>query len=230
MPTYPAYPGPYATQADLAGYWRALSSGEQTRATTLLAAVADTINEMPNARSFVNTACHWVSLDAVKRVMQVGGDGERSESQSMAGMTVDRMFVNPAGNLYVTTKERNRLRGRFGQAAGSVVLSNRVKIPLDPWNYQQPFLPFGLPAGVEWMALCPETVALVVGGERHLMVVAATFYYYEDRTDYAIYSSSDPTVATVDNDGLVRAIGAGTATITASYEGLTDTCTVTVTA
>jgi uncharacterized repeat protein (TIGR02543 family) len=42
------------------------------------------------------------------------------------------------------------------------------------------------------------------------------------------WSSSDGAVASVDNTGLVTAIGIGTATITATANGKTDTCTVTV--
>lgn len=227
---YPAFPGPYAVQADLAGYWRVLSSTEQSRATVLLGAATDRINELPRAANFVNSACHWVSLDAVRRVM-IGGvesDGVKSTDQSMVGLSVSQQFANPMGDLYITDKEINRLRGRLGQAAGSVVLSSRVRVPLQPWNFQPPFLGWGMPTGVEWMRICPEAITLTVGGERHLMVLAATIFDYEDRTDYAIFTTSNPAVATVDNEGLVMAIGAGTAIITASFEGFSDTCTVTV--
>lgn len=221
--TYPAYPGPYATVGDLGGYWRALSSGEQTNATDLLVAASDRINEFPGAANFVNKACHWVTLDMVKRAM-IGGGGEKSESQSMAGMTVTRGFANPMGDLYITSKEVNRLRGRFGQAAGSVVMSSNVRVPREPWNFQRSFQT----SRIEWMRLIPGAVGLSVGAERHLMVLATTFYAYEERTDYALFTTSDSTIATVGNDGLVTAKGDGTATITATYEGFTDTCTVTV--
>jgi hypothetical protein len=221
---YPAYPGPYAVQADLAAYWRVLSVAEQTRVSVLLGAVADRINELPGAQNFNNSACHWVSLDAVKRVMLVSGDGERTESQSMAGMSVDRTFVNPAGSLYISSREMNRLRGRVGQSAGSVVMSSHVRVPREPWNFQRSFQT----SRVQWMRLIPDQVSLSVGAERHLMVLAATFYEYEERTDYALFTTSDPSIATVANDGLVTAKNAGTATITATYEGFTDTSTVTV--
>lgn len=42
------------------------------------------------------------------------------------------------------------------------------------------------------------------------------------------YSSSAPTIASVSTGGLVTGLAEGTATITASYKGKTDTCAVTV--
>lgn len=50
-----------------------------------------------------------------------------------------------------------------------------------------------------------------------------------DVTSEATYESSAPSVATVSESGLVAAVGEGSATITVSYGGLTDTCAVTVT-
>jgi hypothetical protein len=220
---YPAYPGPYATASDLADYWRDLSSGEQSRATVLLTAASDRINELPGAQDFVSSARHWVSLDMVKRAM-IGGGGEKTESQSMLGMSVSRQFANPMGDLYITSKEVNRLRGRFGQSASSIVLSSHARVPLEPWNFQ----PTWQPGEVEWMSVCPSSVTLSVGDERQLMVIAATWFEYEDRTDYALYTSSDHTVATVSSGGLITAVGSGTANIRASYEGQSATCVVTV--
>ncbi|MBY0440982.1 MAG: Ig-like domain-containing protein [Mycobacteriaceae bacterium] len=216
-------PATYADVEDLAGYWRPLSDAEQSRAGVLLGAAADRINEFPGAQNFVQTACKWVSLDMVKRAM-IGGGGERSLSQSMADIEVTQQFANPMGELYLTAKEVNRLRGRFGQAAGSVVLSSNVRVPLQPWNFQSSFQA----SGVDWLTVCPAAVTLGVGGQRQLMVLAATHWEYEDRTDYAQYTTSESTVATVSNDGVVTAIHTGTATITVTYEGLTAQCTVTV--
>lgn len=42
------------------------------------------------------------------------------------------------------------------------------------------------------------------------------------------WSSSNPAVAAVDQDGLVTAVGAGSATITASYREFKATCQITV--
>lgn len=50
----------------------------------------------------------------------------------------------------------------------------------------------------------------------------------DDVTSIALWASSDIAVATMGNAGQVTGAGAGTATITASYEGQADTATVTV--
>ncbi|WP_236574569.1 Ig-like domain-containing protein [Nocardiopsis sp. FR26] len=50
----------------------------------------------------------------------------------------------------------------------------------------------------------------------------------EDVTGAASWVSDDPAVATVDSAGLVSAVGEGTATITATHSGLSDTCLATV--
>ena len=46
---------------------------------------------------------------------------------------------------------------------------------------------------------------------------------------HVVWGSSDTTKATVDQSGLVTGVAAGSATITASFAGITKTCTVTVT-
>lgn len=51
-----------------------------------------------------------------------------------------------------------------------------------------------------------------------------------NRTAQATYVSSDVTKATVSSAGVVDAVAVGTATITASYGGFSDTCAVTVVA
>lgn len=79
--------------------------------------------------------------------------------------------------------------------------------------------------GVE---VTPATVALVVGASQQLTGAVLPV----DATNKAIaWSSSAPATATVTNNGLVKAIAAGTATITATTSdgGFTDTAAVTVT-
>lgn len=52
----------------------------------------------------------------------------------------------------------------------------------------------------------------------------------QNRTASAAYGTSDETKAVVSSSGLVTPVGAGTATITATYGGHTDTAVITVTA
>jgi hypothetical protein len=80
------------------------------------------------------------------------------------------------------------------------------------------------------IAVAPATLT-VADGEIGALTATAT---YSDSstgnvTGAATWSSSDPTKATV-SAGFVTGVAAGTATITATYGGQTDTCAVTVTA
>ncbi len=70
----------------------------------------------------------------------------------------------------------------------------------------------------------PETKDLEVGKSANLTVTYTPTGAEADIT----WSSSDESVATVDQDGKVTAVKCGTATITAKAGNLSDTCTVTV--
>lgn len=70
------------------------------------------------------------------------------------------------------------------------------------------------------LTLTPNTLSLNVGENSQLVPNLA----YKGM----IWTSSDESVATVDATGLVTAVGAGTATITAQYEYDSATCSVTV--
>jgi len=80
------------------------------------------------------------------------------------------------------------------------------------------------------LTVTPDTLGVDVGQIGALTAVAD---YSDDSTTVATtgatWTSSDPTIATV-SAGFVTGVAAGQATITASYSGQTDTCTVTVTA
>lgn len=132
-------PTSYATAAELVTYWQPLSAAEQARAAVLLGFAATLINERPGAATFSPATCKHVSLDMVKRAM-LKGDGVLSDtsSQTMADMTAANTtrYVNPAGNLYLTQQEADRLAGQFGAAAMSLTLKSNVRVPGEPWNYQ----------------------------------------------------------------------------------------------
>lgn len=80
------------------------------------------------------------------------------------------------------------------------------------------------------ISVLPATLS-VADGEIEALVATATFddATTADVTAEASWSSSDLTKATV-TAGFVTGIAAGTATVTASYAGQSDTCAVTVTA
>lgn len=79
---------------------------------------------------------------------------------------------------------------------------------------------------VESIALSPKSLQLEVGASRSMAVQ----YNPSNVSDKSVaFKSSDTSVATVDYSGTVRAVGEGSAAITATASGKTDTVQVTVT-
>ncbi|GEM_PF-1951068 len=82
------------------------------------------------------------------------------------------------------------------------------------------------------IAIEPASLALHIGGTRQLAIKGVqddTSATSPITSRLVSYSSSIPTVATVSSNGVVTAISAGTATITANYLVLSSSITVTVT-
>lgn len=83
--------------------------------------------------------------------------------------------------------------------------------------------------GKPYLDVSPITSTLAPGGTQQL---TATGNYSDgtshDLTSTATWASSATAVATVDSQGLVTAVSAGTTTITASYQSVTGTAGVTV--
>ena len=77
------------------------------------------------------------------------------------------------------------------------------------------------------MTVSPSTATVAVSGTQAL---TATVAPATATNQNVTWSSSDTDVATVDDDGVVTGVSAGTATITATTVdgGFTDTCSVTV--
>lgn len=75
------------------------------------------------------------------------------------------------------------------------------------------------------------TAPSVVAGDTEQMTATATYSDSStaDVTSAASWTSSDSAIATVDTNGLVTAVSAGTATISADYSGSTGSADVTVT-
>ena len=83
------------------------------------------------------------------------------------------------------------------------------------------------PLVFEKLDIQKDKVTLTTGDEQDLsLIVKANKEEYEEKV---VWTSSDPSVATVDENGKVKAIKVGTAVITAKIGELTDICNVTVT-
>ena len=95
-----------------------------------------------------------------------------------------------------------------------------ILVPVDKIDSVQ----FIVSEPVREFTLSPEQVELQVGDTRQLTVVVTP----ADANYSVSYESNDATVATVTAEGLVQALAAGTATITATIGKLQKQCSVTV--
>lgn len=71
-----------------------------------------------------------------------------------------------------------------------------------------------------------KTSVSLEGTESQVALVATVIPL--NSTDVVVWTSSNPTIATVDSNGLVTAVGTGTCTITATAGSVSATCSVTV--
>lgn len=82
-----------------------------------------------------------------------------------------------------------------------------------------------LPIDVETVTISPQNNNLKIGDTRQLNIEIEP----DNATNQEVnWTSDDESVATVDRDGLVTAEGVGSATITATVDGVSDTATVNV--
>ena len=82
-----------------------------------------------------------------------------------------------------------------------------------------------LPIDVETVTISPQNNNLKIGDTRQLNIEIEP----DNATNQEVnWISDDESVATVDRDGLVTAEGVGSATITATVDGISDTATVNV--
>lgn len=119
----------YATADDLESRWRSLSVAEQARANALLGDASvwlrtwfpDLDQRIANG-ALDSSVPVMVSCSMVKRAM-LDSDGMSAEqSHQIAGPFSDmtqRTFANPDGNLYLTAREQDLLRG-FPNPSGAV--------------------------------------------------------------------------------------------------------------
>lgn len=83
---------------------------------------------------------------------------------------------------------------------------------------------------VDSVRISPTSATIKAGSTTALKAFASySDYTDEDMTEFVTWTSSDKKVATVSEQGVVKGIAAGTATITASLEGKKSSVSVTVT-
>ena len=102
----------------------------------------------------------------------------------------------------------------------SIMLASSVLIGCGETNTPE------APLAFEKLDIQKDKLTLKTGDEQDLkFVVKANKEEFEEKVQW---TSSDTSVATVDENGRVKAIAPGTAIITAKIGDLTDTCTIKV--
>ncbi len=135
--------------------------------------------------------------------------------------TTNQMVADSSGNLTIQALSHDSRIWRIGYAENSYV--NMMKALLNDSAYTVPALISGTSMS---FTSDVDVTALPVGEKAALNVTFAP----ADASDQVVkYTSSDSTVATVDENGVVTAVGIGTATISGvTREDVSATITVTV--
>ncbi|PQP24160.1 Gp19/Gp15/Gp42 family protein [Rhodococcus opacus] len=120
---------PFATEDELAAFWRPLDAEESTKAVTLLrfaSAMIRTefgdIDARIEAEKLDPDIPKFVAMAAVKQAMIAADQAGITESSEQAGSYgVTTKFANPMGNLYLTKQWKRMLRpGGSGRKAFSI--------------------------------------------------------------------------------------------------------------
>ncbi len=150
------------------------------------------------------------------------GEAEHLKELKVTSSNPEIATIVPKGSSYYIFS--SGVAGKVGKATITVesVFDPTKKVEFDV-NIVDPY--------VRSADLSSSGLYLIVGdadfaeAELELDVVPFGDDFYEPDVTFA---SSDPDIATVDDDGVVTAVGAGTAVITATVDGKVATCNVTV--
>ncbi|MCL2147438.1 MAG: Ig-like domain-containing protein, partial [Synergistaceae bacterium] len=147
------------------------------------------------------------------------GSGEQLTATVLPTTATDKSVTWSSDNLYVATVDANGLVTAIGP--GSAIITART---VDGGFEATCYVAVTTPATS--VTISPSVVSLDVGEIYFLMVTVEPFNVSNSNV---AWSSDNEAVATVTQGGLIRAVGGGTATITATTadgSGVAGTCTV----
>lgn len=173
--------------------------------------VANSAKTANNLKDTLGTAAaDWTELT---KKFTAYGDGAYTNSKDTVLLTFNCTVDTAAGlgSKNVTIKE--------------VVVGNSEDVEIDNTVSPAVVTVEAKTIKVTSVAVSPKTLNLEVGQTGTLTATVKP----DNATNKTVtWTTSDAKVATVDNNGVVTAVGKGTATITAAADGKTATCTVTV--
>lgn len=159
---------------------------------------------------------------------KVGDTGYKPENYQ--SMTVDHetntlywaAYQGYAGNsvLYEVDMSTGELT-----EVGAIQYNSEITALFKPYKPVHSLYPTD-PVELEGLALSESSLVLAVGNQRQL--ISRPLPYYAIVEGEVTWTSGDETVVTVDENGLITAVGAGSTTVTASLDGQTAVCTVRV--
>ncbi len=179
-----------------------------------------------NAKGGSATFSYGVSVGAGSSLNITGGEvtaeGENEAVSQGISNTAATAYVSPAGGRQIAV-ETGENAASAAQIEGSPFSSSReitTSIANQEYFHSYEVIP------ATGLTVTPKTLSLGVGG---VDVLTAKVTPSNASAPNVTWTSSDDTVVTVEQNGKITALKAGTATITASYGSLSATCVVTVT-
>jgi hypothetical protein len=140
----------------------------------------------------------------------------------------DQIIITPgtfsaggdSGSLIVTNDANNNPVGLLFAGSDTYTIANRIDLVLERFGVT---IDSGAPPSLEIISVTPASATLETGQTKQF---TAAGYYDDggtaDLTSQAEWTSSDEGVATISDSGLATAIADGTASITATQDGITS--------
>jgi uncharacterized protein YjdB len=141
-------------------------------------------------------------------------------SDASGNVLADRAIVWTTSNAGVATVDATGLVVAIGAGTVTITGASEGKSATSVFNIVQ--------GAVSAVTVAPSPVTMVAGQSTQLAASARDVNGVVLAGKAVIWSSSNTAIASVGSDGIVKAIGAGTTTITATIDGVSGTSTVTV--